>query len=266
MQIRLQKRFTVEPCEPNNAELALSKSQGKSDGAGSSARKGWIEGWETVEIKDVDGDLMRANGGDHELLLSKGYYQYEHPALAHTLIGRPVSATVGVEPNTGKPGVLSRGYFYLSDPMGKVLFEKAQMLAQDEPDDPLRRLGMSLEGKGWDCVPLEVPGGRWDIRKWRPHAIAITHRPKVDRARIPGGEVDEQVYDIACSLLAAEEMGQLDFYLGSLLENRKLVKSLIGGEDVDERLADYVNYAMEQHGLTRSQAMVLVEQTQRLLA
>lgn len=269
MEIRISKPFTITPCEPTNAELSLAKSQGRSDGNGSTATKGWTEGWMTVETMDSDGDISRAAGGHHELLLSKGFYQYEHPALAHNIVGRPVSCTVGIEPISGKPGVLSRGYFYLSDPMGAVLFAKSQLLAREEPDDPLARIGMSGEGKSWDFVPYTAEkGGRWDLRKWRYHAIAITSRPKVNEARIPGAPTqEERIYDIACSLNAAEENNVLPQYLEHLVANRALMKSLLNLEpDIRDSDEAHIKYAMETHGLTRSQAMVLVEHTHKLLA
>lgn len=264
MEIRLNKLFSFKACEtPTNEELAMAKSHSKSDGAGVTAKRGYTEGWMTVEIMDADKDISRAAGGHHEILLRKGFYQYEHPSMAHNIVGRPVSCEVGIEPTTGKPGVLTRGFFYLNDPMGKTLYEKSVMLAEAEPDDELRRLAMSMEGKGWDVVPYTAePGGRWDIRQWRPHSIAITHRPKVEAARIPG----QRVMDIACSLASAEEQGNLDSHLSLLVSNRNLVKSLLP-LDPDMPVEDeLVKYAMEKHGLTREQAMVLVTHTQQLLA
>ena len=266
-EIHLNKLFSFSPCEaPTNVELSLAKSLSKSDGEGREAKRGWIEGWMTVEKMDTDGDISRANGGHYDILLKKGFFQYEHPSLAHNIVGRPVSCEVGTEPIEGKPGVLCRGFFYLKDKYGQILFEKSQMLAESEPDDPYRRLAMSMEGKGWNCIPyIDEPGGRWDIRKWRPHSIAITHRPKVETARIPG----QRMMDIAMSLTVAEEAGTLPDVLSALANNHSLMKSLLES-DPDDVAAhpdeDHIQYAMRKHSLTRDQATLLVTCTHQLLA
>lgn len=200
----------LKPVEPTSAELA------KSEADGTPALKGWVEGFMSTEEPDVDGDIILADGIDIEEFLRSGFWCYEHPSMAHTLVGRSTEAWVDSHPS-GFKGLKTRGYFYLADPMGKMLYEKASVLAKTEHDET-RHLAWSVEGKGVDVEPRKEGGLL--IKKSKIHTAAVTHRPKNGKSRfVP-------VYDIAASLADADERGELIETLEAVLENRKLVKSL----------------------------------------
>lgn len=268
LQIRINKDFSFDAYEPSNDEFAAAKLVSKSDGNGATARRGWVRSIMSVQVKDADGDLMRARptperkgqGCHPELLLKKGYFCYEHPSRADMIVGRPVSVPLIEDPVTGAPAVGANGFFYLDDKLGEALYEKAVMLAKAEPDDPLRRLAMSAEGRGWNVLPYNVPGGRYDIADWEPHTLAVTHRAKVETATI-----HPDVVEIAASLAGAERLGGVDNVLEMLVSQRRLMRDLRAERGFRDDDA-YVSYVMSKHGLPRSRAMALVVRARKIVA
>ncbi len=204
----------MKPVDPTSQEIAKSGEQSRS--------KGWVEGFLTTEAPDEHGDVILADGFDHDHFLKKGggKWCYEHPRRAHTTVGRSTETWVDTHPS-GVLGVKTRGYFYLDLPVAKTLYETAMVLAKEEEDET-HHLAWSVEGKSDKDSVEPRPGGRYLIKKSFIHTAAVTDRPANVYARIGEGSA----YAIAASIVEAEERGELIPHLEALLEREKLLKSL----------------------------------------
>jgi hypothetical protein len=238
--------------EPDNTDLAKSKGT-------DSNKKGWVGGFISVEVPDAEGDIIYAKGMDTSDFLKSGYFVYEHPSLAHMIVGRPTSTDVREHP-CGAPGVFCRGYFYLLDPMGKQLYEKALVLEQSEEDEN-RRLAWSVEGKGTKIAKREGVSKGLHIYESRPHTAAVTHRPVNFYARFR-----PELHDIAASLSYAEEKGQLIETLEAILENRKFMKSMVGfGKNEDDARERHIQSVISRFKVDRETARRVTDRVYNLL-
>lgn len=237
-------------CEPDDIDLAKSKGT-------DSAKKGWVGGFISVEVPDVQDDIMYAKGMDTSDFLKSGYFVYEHPSLAHMIVGRPTSTKVMEHP-CGALGVFCKGFFYLLDPMGKQLYEKAVVLEQSEEDEN-RRLAFSVEGKGTKVAKREGFAKGLHIYESRPHTAAITHRPVNFLSRFR-----PELHDIAASLSYAEEKGRLVETLEAILENRKFLKSMSANHQDDAR-ERHVQSVVDRFKVDRETARRMTDRVYDLL-
>jgi hypothetical protein len=138
-------------------------------GTDSDPLRGKIQGVASSEKRDNDGDVVRQDGIDWSMFKSNGFFVYEHPFRPPAIVGQP-SDIERVEVD-GLPATRVTGHLYLEDPLGKSLWQKANVL-QKASDD--RRFGFSVEG----AIMRRHPERHWDVTHSKVHTVAITPFPK----------------------------------------------------------------------------------------
>ena len=136
--------------------------------AGEAAKKGRgpIRGIASSENVDQDGETVMQKGIDWNWFTTHGFFTLEHPMHAMNIIGEPLE--IEQTEIDGVPATLVKGELYLTDPIGKAVWEKAVAMHKAGGQ---RRLGMSIEGR-----VLERDGRT--IKRSDVRSIAISPQPR----------------------------------------------------------------------------------------
>ena len=128
--------------------------------------RGAIRGVASSESVDQDGEVVIQKGIDWSWFSQHGFFTLEHPMHAMNIIGEPLK--IEHTEIDGVPTTLVKGELYLTDPVGKAVYEKAVAMRKAGGQ---RRLGMSIEGR-----VLERDGGT--IKRSDVRSIAISPQPR----------------------------------------------------------------------------------------
>ena len=144
-----------------DVDLDLAKS-GEAEKRG----RGPIRGVASSESVDADGEVVVQQGIDWSWFTEHGFFTLEHPMHAMNIIGEPLE--IEHTEIDGVPTTLVKGELYLTDPVGKAVWEKAVSIRKSGGK---RRLGMSIEGR-----VLERDGKT--IKRSDVRSIAISPQPR----------------------------------------------------------------------------------------
>jgi hypothetical protein len=152
-------------------------------------------------VEDSDEEVLFPSGFNFNPLMEKGYINWNHQGgkTAGAIIGRPTRAEVI---NNGKDFYIE-GSLYKGVEEAKRVYELAKAL---EDEDPLRRLGFSIEGK---AIERDIMNPKKILRA-EITGVAITSSPKNPNTllNIVKGNYSEQfVDDDTCPMCGHDNSG-----------------------------------------------------------
>jgi len=181
-----------------------------------------LKGIASTISRDLDGEVLKADGFDISYLLTKGFINWHHQAKLYPscIIGEPETAEI-----TNK-GLYVEARLY-DTPIAREAYDLAKVL---QAQSKRRRLGWSIEGQ----VKKREDGGT--IAKAVVTGIALTHAPKNATTFAEVMKAFDDV-SIASKLLTESPLAQEDW---DLVIQTKGGSYYIRGEQVD-----FVAKAME---------------------